>query len=547
MGPDNNTIHLVEATRSADLTPLHPSNVYACLSYCWGGPQRVTLTKSSYERFLRGINVLELDQTLQDAVRVTRELGIEFLWIDALCIIQDCDQDKSIQLPQMCEIYSEATVTIAAGDCIASSHGFLRRPGMATNNAGSGLDDQDVPHEIPFATGGTVLLYEDGERYVRKWHSFVLNTRGWTLQEMLLSRRVLFYTAHDVLWLCRRVDLNHRYDADGTASSELGISERDVLCPSRYSYFPDLTLLDRSNWHEVMRSATDRRGFYELWESFLEDYFRRKLTFSSDRLRAIEGLAKALSNISGQRYLYGHWEDSLVFSLGWRYTEIDWDPIIMAPLAAKSDRVLVDYGLNTSWTKESVWDPIDVPSWSWASARSPVFFGFYDKDIEIMASLVGRLPQDPDLEQLSEQKSVQNITQSSMLGLRAGLTQRARYGTIELRGFLISKTSLIEHITKDGGRVGSIPDKRSWFNKEREAFLLYKTARLVPVAVFLELKFKGKSRKQASEEMIKTGNAHGDKGSLLKRFKRKGIIWCYWSGSLENILSSCGETNILLE
>jgi hypothetical protein len=61
---------------------------YACLSYCWGGPQPVTTTKATLHQRMKGIGFASLPKTLQDVVAVTHELGLSLIWIDCLCIVQ---------------------------------------------------------------------------------------------------------------------------------------------------------------------------------------------------------------------------------------------------------------------------------------------------------------------------------------------------------------------------------------------------------------------------------------------------------------------------
>lgn len=78
------------------------------LSYCWGGSQRMTTTKQTLGDLSERIPLLELPQSLQDAVFVTRQMGIRYLWVDALCIIQDCEQDKDEQTQHMEVIYQRA-------------------------------------------------------------------------------------------------------------------------------------------------------------------------------------------------------------------------------------------------------------------------------------------------------------------------------------------------------------------------------------------------------------------------------------------------------
>ena len=67
---------------------------YAALSYCWGGPQLVRTTKRNLKRHYKEIKMSDLPPTLQDAVLTTDKLGLEYLWVDALCIIQDDDRDR---------------------------------------------------------------------------------------------------------------------------------------------------------------------------------------------------------------------------------------------------------------------------------------------------------------------------------------------------------------------------------------------------------------------------------------------------------------------
>jgi hypothetical protein len=79
-------LHISEPNERAD-------NV--ALSYCWGGPQVSTTTVDILSQNIEGLNCATLPQTLQDAIFFTRKLGIGFLWVDVLCIIQDNTEDKA--------------------------------------------------------------------------------------------------------------------------------------------------------------------------------------------------------------------------------------------------------------------------------------------------------------------------------------------------------------------------------------------------------------------------------------------------------------------
>jgi hypothetical protein len=70
------------------------------------------LSISTLQRLKAEIGIYELPPALQDAVCSARALGLKYLWIDALCIIQDSDPDKSMELNRMHNYYRNATLCI---------------------------------------------------------------------------------------------------------------------------------------------------------------------------------------------------------------------------------------------------------------------------------------------------------------------------------------------------------------------------------------------------------------------------------------------------
>jgi hypothetical protein len=88
---------------------------YFTLSYCWGKTQKGVLKIDVYDQYLNTTPLKTGSKTLQDAIKVTRALGGKYLWIDAICIIQDSDDDKNKELAIMGDIYRNSALTIAAG------------------------------------------------------------------------------------------------------------------------------------------------------------------------------------------------------------------------------------------------------------------------------------------------------------------------------------------------------------------------------------------------------------------------------------------------
>ena len=96
------------------------------LSYCWGQHgQKFVLTKQNKVQFLAGIEIEQLDVSIRDAIKVTRELGFRYLWIDALCIVQDDDMEKAREISRMYKIYINAVFTIIASRSRSVTEGLL--------------------------------------------------------------------------------------------------------------------------------------------------------------------------------------------------------------------------------------------------------------------------------------------------------------------------------------------------------------------------------------------------------------------------------------
>ena len=100
---------------------------YAALSYCWGGSIRRSLSVANIDHYQRGLAVASLPKSIQDAIHVTRELNIRYLWVDALCIVQDLEDDKQHEIGRMQAVFQNATVTIVAACSPAATGGFLHQ------------------------------------------------------------------------------------------------------------------------------------------------------------------------------------------------------------------------------------------------------------------------------------------------------------------------------------------------------------------------------------------------------------------------------------
>jgi hypothetical protein len=123
---------------------------YLALSYRWGGEQEVTTTRATFLERQRGIPLDGLPQTIRDAIHVTRDLGFRYLWIDALCIVQDDSADKNLEISRMGLISKNANLTIAAANTTSARESFLAARVIPRSCT--------VPYLLPDGTFGTLWI-----------------------------------------------------------------------------------------------------------------------------------------------------------------------------------------------------------------------------------------------------------------------------------------------------------------------------------------------------------------------------------------------------
>ncbi len=168
---------------------------YVALSHCWGDlPAEVKETFCSSTKNIcsrqEGFSINDLPRTFRDAIRVTRELGQQYLWIDSLCILQGDKEDWERESRLMEGVFSSAYCVIAASSAINSQAGFLER------NVSS--------HYVPIvdATGRQIYVCDNIDDFENDVDRALLNTRGWVLQERILSRRTIHFSANQTYWEC---------------------------------------------------------------------------------------------------------------------------------------------------------------------------------------------------------------------------------------------------------------------------------------------------------------------------------------------------------
>ncbi|KAF7926140.1 uncharacterized protein EAE97_010440 [Botrytis byssoidea] len=261
---------------------------YIALSYCWGGPQSFTTTNSTLEYNMRGFDTDNLPLTFKNTIFIARKLGIRYIWIDALCIIQDSDVDKDKEIEAMGDIYKNATVTISAASA-SSVDGGLFDHGPTPNLL-------EVPFCLPDKSLSKVYISE--ARLCADLNEPV-NHRAWCFQESMLSPRLLSFRSTELLWHCQSLAYepvaksNHRY------------IKSKALVPAN--------IFGRNIEIQIPGVLHCARA----WNSIVETFTERSLTNSEDRLPAISAIAKELAFVWNDEHVWWNEEHSrTTFILG---------------------------------------------------------------------------------------------------------------------------------------------------------------------------------------------------------------------------------------
>ncbi|KAI0554272.1 HET-domain-containing protein [Xylaria curta] len=359
------------ATASIRLLETEPgqSAEYIALSYCWGKTGNITTTKSTLRERTKDIAWSLLPKSFQDAIKVVRGLGIRYLWIDALCIIQDDAADWESESAKMADVYENAFLTIsmdAARD--PTQHIFKPRQSdmistADTLNAGHTARPARnvVVEQFPFTdkAGETHVIYarepltHSDIISPRSYYdvTYPLMSRAWTLQERLLSGRILHITAAELIWECTTtlccecgtISRESNY-LSGNPSPKIAydIAMQNIIEEGRKA----LLVKAQQQSQKPLTPKTSRE-----WTLLIGGYSNRALTYEDDKLPAISALARRFSLTDElpipRTYLAGLWLEDLPWLLCWRV-------------------------FQRRFEKRP--ETYCAPTWSWASISTPVIW-----------------------------------------------------------------------------------------------------------------------------------------------------------------------------
>ncbi|KAK4449997.1 heterokaryon incompatibility protein-domain-containing protein [Podospora aff. communis PSN243] len=336
---------------------------YACLSYCRGTDLDgvVVTSKDNIQTYERGIALSALPKTIQDAAFICKGLRIRYLWVDSLCIVQGDHEDWVRESSQMCNVYSNSWVTIAAQHAKSCEEGFLgpQKFGLPpwqrvfTTRFGLRYPDADLERML---ARFSVLSGNDFASF-GILQPQPLSTRGWALQETILPNRIIHFNGHELSWECNTCQLcecGHVQDEYRLRDNQKDRLVGGYMMKSSIVRWTrqEMAAKHRRRRNRVYCSTIRREKAPVLggWMGIVEQYSRRFLTNPSDKLVAITGLAQmvqaTLPETEDKAYFAGVFRARLLQHLLW---------ISKEPKPSRSLSPL-------------------APSWSLASLEGPVYY-----------------------------------------------------------------------------------------------------------------------------------------------------------------------------
>ncbi|POS69051.1 heterokaryon incompatibility protein, partial [Diaporthe helianthi] len=276
---------------------------YLTLSHCWGGHASLQLTKSNLEALREDIPIHELPALFKDALYMTAQLGVKYIWIDCLCILQDCRDDWEFEAARMGDVYQYARCGIAAsGYRDGKTSLFKKRIPIPLLNFPLCMDRTLVannvtakyPERMPI---NGLFVRSDTHEFDDAVTKGPLNSRGWVAQERALSPGILHFTPKQMWWECK----NHIFSES-------------------FSYGDFFRDFERSSNPLHMDTAFGQQEDYITWKwgKFVAFYAGTNLTVWSDRFPALRGIACQFATITGDNIIAGFWERDIIRSLAWR-------------------------------------------------------------------------------------------------------------------------------------------------------------------------------------------------------------------------------------
>ncbi|GAP92528.2 putative heterokaryon incompatibility protein [Rosellinia necatrix] len=314
-----------DAVRLVDSMTLSKDTLYVALSHCWGlKPIRCMTVRANIEAQKREIVWSSLPATFRDVVLFSRRLGVQFVWIDSMCIIQRDRDDWLREAGRMMHVYQHAYLTIGAAHAVDSTKGLFSR----WKRKGQ-LKLGKIRHGSQEYSLYAQLSLEDTTNPYLVYRTEPLFKRAWTFQERIISPRILYFTGRELVWECyQTTSCQCGFHCSGTENVQ-------SLKMTFFEYLPQRMIPGpQNNDHEsanlsIISADTSppddsndlRFKLDKSWRRMVGFYSSLALTNATDKLLAIGALAEYVKAArQDESYLAGLWSRSLHADLLWRST-----------------------------------------------------------------------------------------------------------------------------------------------------------------------------------------------------------------------------------
>ena len=397
---------------------------YMTLSHCWGrrdGPRPPRLTNANIQSMKLRIPMEDLPSTFKDAIQLTRSLGVSYLWIDSLCIIQDSTEDWRRESRLMDKVYRYSLCNILA-EAAANCDGGLFF-GRDPQQMGVFTLDEKQTSSLSHSRS-TICVTQD---YVKKEFDrrkdSPLSSRGWVCQERWLAPRQVSFQSNQVFWECSKSKACEAFPFWKETTEADNHDENYSV--QRRSFQP---------WSENLfspRTPTNDRSDISVlsWRAMVETYTTCSLTEEQDKLVAIQGLVNICKPLLDYDYLAGLWSALLPSGLMWTIRD----------------------GLQANGEPAYRPETYRAPSWSWASVEG----------------MIELFPED-----LSEEKKwieLCQLLEAKTTPVGEDTTGQVSDGHIKLLGRLLSTDGMSFHTSPKGKMVQIARSRerdpsKSWIN-----------------------------------------------------------------------------------
>lgn len=333
---------------------------YLTLSHSWSISTKPHNLKLETENMAQLQDAIPLDdrlsKTFWDAMKITQQLGCRYIWIDSLCIIQSgpkAKEDWAREGLTMSDVYGHSRCNITA--------------------LGVGGNDGCYAPRNPLQTSPCLIKKFDDNSAVFAVNSLLENTfrenveqsplfkRGWVFQESVLSSRAVYFGAPQLFWECRRQAFAESWPfRTDTPKVQQRLTEPTLRATgdspfSSKTVFEALCNAEEQHMTKQSQEEKDRAKHliehvfpsFLAWQKIAQTFIGTSLTFTSDRLFAMAGIARAIEHFRSFTYVTGTWRELYPLDLLWRFTR------------ELGERKNVLSGSN-------------APSWSWAAKELDV-------------------------------------------------------------------------------------------------------------------------------------------------------------------------------